>query len=77
MPGKIFEKHISNYLGTRGADDKICGKILSTNAFTVPITGLMQRRTSESVAMERVSKKVGKQLNEHILEADTKRVTPK
>lgn len=57
--------------------DKICGKILFKNAFMDPIAAFIHRRTGETVAAERVTMKMEKQLKALMMDSDVKCVTQK
>lgn len=54
VTGETVNKHISNYLNSNDAADKICGRLLSTNSFTAPIDAFIQHRPRKALAADRV-----------------------
>lgn len=61
--GETLDKHISAYLDTENAADKVCDKLLSNNSFMTPIATFVKRKTNETIAAERVVAKMKEHLH--------------
>lgn len=72
--GDTLFRHISTYLYTGDAADKVCRKLLSTNFVMPSISAFILRRTSKAFAAELYSTKEEEQLNALIPDPAAKHV---